>query len=79
MGIFQHDVNNAFRHGDLDEMIFMKFSRDFESPCPTVVCKLKKLLYGLWQGSRQWYSKLTSTLNFKCHKHSYYDYSLFSK
>ncbi|MCO5546578.1 hypothetical protein L7F22_000007 [Adiantum nelumboides] len=57
MELVQMDVNIAFLHGDLDEDVYMKQLEGFESEIkkPTrakLVCKLKKALCGIKQGSR---------------------------
>lgn len=89
----QMDVTNAFLHGDLSETIYMKLPRGytgigsritlenamlpaFESS--TLVCKLKKSLYGLKQSPRNWFKKLSTTLKCLDYQQSKADYSLFT-
>ena len=44
--LLQYDVQNAFLHGDLDEVIYMKIPPRFEGNTGNKVCKLKKALMG---------------------------------
>ena len=69
-------VNNAFLHGDLEE-VFMKIPPSFSSSSPNKVCHLKKPIYGLHHAPRQWFAKLSYNLCEYGFAKSYADYSLF--
>ena len=57
----------------------MKLPPGLELKSPSLICKLKKSLYGLNQASRQWYSKLSEALHQQGYSHSPNDHSLFLK
>lgn len=76
--IHQMDVHNAFLHGDLEEEVYMKLPPSFEGSDPTKVCLLKKSIYGLKQGPRYWFSKLSSAFKSYGFIQSKADYSHFS-
>nr|GEZ95636.1 ribonuclease H-like domain-containing protein [Tanacetum cinerariifolium] len=76
--VFQLDENNAFLYGDLEEIVYMKPPEGY-FPSDNKVCRLKKSLYGLKLASRQWNTKLTSTLIENGFSQSKSDYSLYTK
>lgn len=45
--LYQLDVKNAFLNGDLEEEMYMSMPLRFEDSKDSMVCKLKKCLYGL--------------------------------
>nr|KYP38279.1 Retrovirus-related Pol polyprotein from transposon TNT 1-94 [Cajanus cajan] len=56
--LHQMDVKTAFLNGDIEETIYMMQPENFVSgDSKSMVCKLKKSIYGLKQASRQWYHK----------------------
>ena len=77
--LHQLDVNNAFLHGDLHKVVYMKVPQGVTSPKPGQVCKLLKSLYGLKQASRQWFEKLTQFLYAQGFIQATSDHTLFIK
>jgi hypothetical protein len=61
--IKQIDIQNAFLHGELKEEVYMAQPQGYIHPqYPNHLCKLYKLIYGLKQTPRAWFSRLIDKL-----------------
>jgi hypothetical protein len=61
--LHQMDVKTAFLNGDLEENVYMAQPKGFiVEGKGRMGCRLKKLIYGLKQASRQWYLKFDNTI-----------------
>lgn len=76
--LHQLDVNNAFVHGELHEVVYIQAPEGYNVP-PGKVLKLNKSLYGLKQTIRQWHKKLSAALLDWGFAVSSLDHSLFIK
>ena len=62
--LHQMDVKTTFLNGNIDKTIYMVQLENFVSEDPTsMVCKLKKSIYGLKQASHEWYHKFHQVIN----------------
>ena len=65
------DVKSTFLHGSLHEEIYMEQPPGFIQNDSSLVCHLKKYLYGIKQAPHAWYAKMDSfllnTIFSRCH------------
>jgi hypothetical protein len=60
--VHQMDVKSSFLHGDLKEEIFIEQPIGYVQNASSLVCCLKKSLYGLKKSPRDWYAKMYNFL-----------------
>lgn len=77
--IHQLDVQNAFLHGDLHEVVYMVPPPGLHRQGENIMFRLNKSLYGLKQASRNWFATFLETIQKAGYKQSKADYSLFTK
>lgn len=78
--LLQFDVKNAFLHGDITEEVYMDPPPGIpEYSDTTMVCKLKKSLYGLKQSPRAWFGRFSKSMKNFGYKQSNSDHTLFLK
>lgn len=73
------DINNAFLYGHIEEEVCMQPPQGYSKAKEGQICKLKKILHTLKQASRAWNVELKNFLKTLGFKHTYSDYSLFTK
>ncbi|MCO5574404.1 hypothetical protein L7F22_028189 [Adiantum nelumboides] len=78
------DVKMAFLYGDLEEDVYMVQSEGFEMELEKpmraqLVCRLCKALYGLNQGSKQWYLNFDTYMQSQGYERSQEDYCLYTQ
>jgi len=77
MHLHQLDVKTAFLNGKLEEDLYMVQPPGYRRGGPSMVCHLRKALYGLRQAPRAWYTTLRGKLEALGFKASDADASLF--
>ena len=74
------DVRTTFLNGDLVEDVYMSQPISFEEVGKEhMVCKLHKSIYGLKQGSRQWYLKFDEVVTANGFKENIVDQCIYMK
>eukprot|EP00253_Pinus_taeda_P016276 PITA_16276 len=73
------DVKSAFLHGDLHEEIYMEQPFGFIQTDCSLVCRLKKSLYGLKRAPWAWYAKMDSFLLDSGFSRCYSDNTIYTK
>jgi len=78
--LHQMDVKMTFLNGDLEENVYMAQPKCFVMEGKEQMgCRLKKLIYGLKQPSRQWYLKFDKTIKHFGFKENIEDNCVYAK
>ena len=78
--VHQLDVKSAFRHGELDELVYVDQPQGYvKKGGEKKVYKLKKALYGLKQAPRAWYSRIEAYFIKAGSERCPYEHTLFVK
>ena len=77
--LYQLDIKNAFLHGDLEEEVYMEQPPGFvaQGESSSLVCRLRRSLYGLKQSPRAWFGKFNTVIQEFGMTHSGADHSVF--
>ena len=62
--LYQLDIKNAFLHSDLEEEVYMEQPPGFvaQRESSSLVCRLRRSLYGLKQSLRAWFGKFSTVI-----------------
>ena len=70
------DVMSASLHGDLEEEIYMRQPKGYTKDS-SLVCRLRKSLYGMKQVQREWYAKMDAFLLSQRFERCNYGYNVY--
>ncbi|KAL2542955.1 cysteine-rich RLK (RECEPTOR-like protein kinase) 8 [Abeliophyllum distichum] len=78
--LHQLDVKNAFLNGNFKEEVYMEILAGLENPSNSrIVCKLKKLLYGLKQSPHVWFDRFAKAVITNVYSQCQVDHMMFVK
>ena len=72
------DIKNVFLHGDLEEEVYMEQPLGFvaQGESSSLVCRLRRSLYGLKQSPQAWFEKFSTVIQEFCITRSGADHSV---
>jgi hypothetical protein len=77
--IHHMDVKSAFLNGELEEDVYVRQPSGFVAGQEHQVLKLKKVLHGLRQAPRAWFSKLHTSLHSLKFVHSDHEHTVYTR